>query len=229
MRRPLLVAAVSAAALPAAFAGTAQAAPSLDLPFPCGTSMSFKAWHGHSPSDLAIDINGANGRNEYGDPVVAPANGTVTQSYFSSTSGYGNLVEIKHAARTYTFFAHLKDRTVKRGQKIRRGQLLGHIGDTSGTGDLPSHLHYEQRTSSSSSSVVRAMFRGKVAPVYGSYGKAFTLKSRNCPGKPAPAPTPAPTPAPAPTPSPAPAPGVALPAIRTRFAGLVAFGTLGGH
>ncbi|WP_051470971.1 M23 family metallopeptidase [Patulibacter minatonensis] len=220
MRRPLVALAVTAAALPAAFAGSAQAAPSLDLPFPCGTSMSFKAWHGHSPSDYSIDINGANGHDENGDPVVAPAAGTVISSYFSDSSGYGNNIQIKHGPKTYTLFAHLQDRKVQEGAKVKRGQLIGHIGHTSGTKPVPPHLHYEQRSAPTSSAVVKAVFRGKVAPVYSAFGRAFVLKSRNCGGTPAPTPAPAPTPTPTPTPT-TPAAGVPLPAIAKRFVATV--------
>ncbi len=56
---------------------------------------------------------------------------------------YGNLVVIGHGRRYLTIYAHLKDVGVRRGQRVRRGQVIGTVGNT-GWSTSP-HLHYEVR------------------------------------------------------------------------------------
>lgn len=75
-----------------------------------------------------------------GTPVYATGDGTV-KSAGRSMAGYGNLVEIDHGFNYVTRYAHLNDMTVKAGQKVKRGDLIGHVGNTGkSTG---AHLHYE--------------------------------------------------------------------------------------
>ncbi len=75
----------------------------------------------------------------YGEPVVAPADGTVTFADFYS--GYGRLVEIEHPNGFTTRYGHLSGFAVTAGQTVHRGDVLGYIGD-SGRATGP-HLHYE--------------------------------------------------------------------------------------
>ena len=74
-----------------------------------------------------------------GTPVYATAEGVVSakQTY----SGYGICVVINHGYSYETLYAHLSKKTVRIGQKVKRGELIGYVG-TTGISIGP-HLHYE--------------------------------------------------------------------------------------
>ena len=96
----------------------------------------------------AIDLRAA-----VGTPVCAAEDGTVdwVQTWDGrSTSGnqsYGNLVRIRHAdyhgGKLQTLYAHLQRVTVKNGQAVREGEVIGYSGNT-GNSTGP-HLHFEVR------------------------------------------------------------------------------------
>ena len=76
-----------------------------------------------------------------GTPVMAPADGVVIKAGFDA--GYGNLVELSHGYGVRTLFGHNSRIAVKAGQRVKRGDVICHVGDTgSSTGP---HLHYEVR------------------------------------------------------------------------------------
>jgi peptidoglycan hydrolase CwlO-like protein len=75
-------------------------------------------------------------------PVVAAADGYVFRSYLSSS--YGNVIFITHVinGQVYTtVYAHLEARLVGEGQAVRKGQVIGYMGNT-GRSTGP-HLHFE--------------------------------------------------------------------------------------
>ncbi len=76
-----------------------------------------------------------------GTPVVATADGVVI--FAGRFGGYGNTVIISHRNGFRTLYAHLRKIVVKRGQRVRRGQVIGTVGST-GLSTGP-HLHYEVR------------------------------------------------------------------------------------
>ena len=76
-----------------------------------------------------------------GTPVYATADGTVTTA--SWNSGYGNMIEINHGYNYTTRYAHLSKIIAHAGQSVKRGDLIGLIGNT-GKSTGP-HLHYEVR------------------------------------------------------------------------------------
>jgi murein DD-endopeptidase MepM/ murein hydrolase activator NlpD len=92
---------------------------------------------------------GANGGNEginiavpEGTPVKAAEAGTVTYAG-SEVKGYGNLVLIRHDNGYVSAYAHNGDLNVKRGEKVKRGQVIATSGQT---GNVTSpQLHFELR------------------------------------------------------------------------------------
>lgn len=75
-----------------------------------------------------------------GEPILAPAAGTVRYAAFRS-GGYGNTVEINHGYGYVTRFAHASRLLVKVGQRVERGTAIAEVGAT-GLVSGP-HLHYE--------------------------------------------------------------------------------------
>lgn len=76
-----------------------------------------------------------------GSPVYATGDGTVKSAGWESA--YGKMVEINHGYNYTTRYAHLSEINVKPGQKVKRGDLIGKVGNT-GKSTGP-HLHYEVR------------------------------------------------------------------------------------
>ena len=74
-----------------------------------------------------------------GTPIYTPVGGTVTHS--KHYPGYGNLVAVQDPAGQRHLFAHLDSRLVKKGDKVRRGDVVGKLGST-GASTGP-HLHYQ--------------------------------------------------------------------------------------
>ncbi len=76
---------------------------------------------------------------EKGQPVFATADGSVEAASYSGD--YGNLIVLKHAFGLVTRYGHLSSFTVKPGQQVKRGDVIGYVGSTGrSTG---AHLHYE--------------------------------------------------------------------------------------
>jgi len=75
-----------------------------------------------------------------GTPIYATGNGRI-HKVTKSRSGYGNRVMIDHGYGYKTLYAHMQDINVKRGQKVKKGDVIGTVGNT-GSSTAP-HLHYE--------------------------------------------------------------------------------------
>ncbi len=75
-----------------------------------------------------------------GTPIYATGDGTV-EKVKRSRRGYGNHVIINHGFGYKTLYAHMSKIIVKPGQKVKRGQIIGYVGNT-GKSTAP-HLHYE--------------------------------------------------------------------------------------
>jgi len=81
-----------------------------------------------------LDIDG-----NYGQHVVATANGVVTKA--SWHTNYGKTVIVKHKDNYETLYGHLSKLKVKEGQEVKVGDVIGKAGSTGrSTG---THLHYE--------------------------------------------------------------------------------------
>lgn len=74
-----------------------------------------------------------------GTEVYATAGGTISSSRISGT--FGNVVEIDHGYGYHTLYAHLKRSNVKKGQEVKRGEVIGWVGNTGLSAGT--HLHYE--------------------------------------------------------------------------------------
>ena len=86
----------------------------------------------HSGIDIASQV---------GEAVIAPADGVVLFADFMG--GYGRVVMIDHGHGITTRYGHLSNFVVTAGQRIQRGDTIGHVG-LSGRSTGP-HLHYEVR------------------------------------------------------------------------------------
>jgi murein DD-endopeptidase MepM/ murein hydrolase activator NlpD len=75
-----------------------------------------------------------------GTPIYASGDGKVTRAD-NNASGYGKHIRIDHGYGYVSLYAHLSKYNVKRRQKVKRGDLIGFVGNT-GRSEAP-HLHYE--------------------------------------------------------------------------------------
>jgi len=89
-------------------------------------------YHSHEAVDLAAP---------YGTPVKATANGRIR--FRGYNGGYGNLVEIDHAQKCLTRYAHLSRyaKNLYVGKQVKQNEVIGYVGSTGySTG---AHVHYE--------------------------------------------------------------------------------------
>jgi murein DD-endopeptidase MepM/ murein hydrolase activator NlpD len=74
-----------------------------------------------------------------GTRVVAPADGVVVA--VGRRGAYGNAIIIDHGYGVVTRYGHFEGFNVRAGQRVRRGDVIGFVGNT-GRSNAP-HLHYE--------------------------------------------------------------------------------------
>lgn len=84
----------------------------------------------HKGLDFSADI---------GTPVYATGDGKVKSAYFSES--LGNVIFLDHRFGYETRYAHLSKFNVETGQVVKRGEIIGYVGDTGLSGGP--HLHYE--------------------------------------------------------------------------------------
>jgi murein DD-endopeptidase MepM/ murein hydrolase activator NlpD len=82
--------------------------------------------------------NGLDFTAPHGSPVYATGDGAVLYTGYST---YGNVIYIDHGFGFETRYAHLTKYIVSPGQTIKRGQVIGYVGDTGLSSGA--HLHYE--------------------------------------------------------------------------------------
>ena len=107
--------------------------------------------NGHGGMDIAV---------WYGAPIVAVKSGTVIaaydEGYFDKDNilwTYGTYVVIEHEDGVRSYYAHLSDRTVRVGDTVKKGEIIGHSGNTGRVNPMPTasnplagtHLHFEIR------------------------------------------------------------------------------------
>lgn len=93
----------------------------------------------HPIFKVLMDHKGLDFTAPKGSPVYATGNGRVSMAYFSGS--YGNVIFIDHGFDHETRYAHLYKFNVRPGQFVKRGELIGYVGNT-GISVSP-HLHYE--------------------------------------------------------------------------------------
>ncbi len=100
------------------------------------TSLSLEpAYGGYDHFHLGVDI-----ASSQGTPIAAAAAGTVIFAGWTDV-GYGNMVEIDHGNGLVTIYGHMMTTpSVRTGQQVFRGQLIGYMG-TTGNSTGP-HLHF---------------------------------------------------------------------------------------
>ena len=78
-----------------------------------------------------------------GTPVFATGDGKIKNIEGSKRSkvGLGLNIKIDHGYGYVTVYGHLNGFNVKRGQKVKRGEIIGYVGNTGGS--TAPHLHYE--------------------------------------------------------------------------------------
>lgn len=76
-----------------------------------------------------------------GTPIKAAAAGKVVFS--GSMRGYGKLILIRHKDNMFTAYSHNKTNKVKKGQKVKQGQLIASVGRTGRASG--NHVHFEIR------------------------------------------------------------------------------------
>jgi len=94
------------------------------------------------PKANGVQNDGINLAVPEGTPIKAAEDGVVAYAG-SELKGYGNLVLVRHPNGFVTAYAHASDILVKRGETVKRGQVIAHAGQT-GSVTSP-QLHFEIR------------------------------------------------------------------------------------
>jgi murein DD-endopeptidase MepM/ murein hydrolase activator NlpD len=114
----------------------------LKQPLPGNTDLSSPFGPRLDPFTRGLALHtGLDFKAEYGEAARATAPGIVTEAEWAG--GYGNMVEVDHGHGLATRYGHLSRITVRTGQRVAAGEVIGTVGSTGrSTG---AHLHYETR------------------------------------------------------------------------------------
>jgi len=74
-----------------------------------------------------------------GSPIYATGDGVIEEAHYSTS--FGNVVYIDHNFGFETRYAHMTEYIVKKGEKVKRGQIIGYVGNSGLS--VATHLHYE--------------------------------------------------------------------------------------
>lgn len=101
--------------------------------------------NGKTENHLGIDVIGIDDKT-----ILSPIDGIVQSSAIISdksnlTWQWGNYIRIDSTDGIRLFFCHLKERLVKKGDKVKKGQPIGIEGNTGYS--FGTHLHFEVRNS----------------------------------------------------------------------------------
>lgn len=139
---------------------------------------------GNWQSDNAIDLGAP-----AGTPIYAPARGQLTGGFGSSSNGsnvWGNRLTLdpRRAGLPDWFMTHMGNYApgLDAGDKVKRGELLGYIGDMPG---YPSHLHMGQEFGDPTSTVTKNLYDpASSVPAYrGTAGNTGAFAGQATPGQ----------------------------------------------
>ncbi|WP_165974598.1 M23 family metallopeptidase [Nonomuraea deserti] len=161
-----------------------MAVPDLQLPFPCGQKWQLNTW-AHAP---ALDmVKEPDQHGTEGATLIAPAAGTVNQSYYHDNAG--NMIQIDHGGGYFTTYIHLQSRAVSDGDRVQKGTVIGKVGKTGPTSNGHPHLHFELGKDSNGDGSASWGYAGseRVRPAFDgvTYGQANgrewnNVESHNC-------------------------------------------------
>jgi len=106
---------------------------------------------------LGMDFTG-----KINTPVYSTGNGKVVK--VDKKRGYGKRIIVDHGYGYKTVYAHLNGYNVKRGQKVKRGEIIGYLGNT-GISTGP-HLHYEVQKNNRPVNPINYYFNDLTAEAY---------------------------------------------------------------
>jgi len=112
-----------------------------------------KVWRQHKGIDFIA---------QKGTEIFAAADGVAVSVRVSSS--FGNVVEIDHGYGIQTLYAHMSKFNIKNGQKIKRGQVIGYVGNSGLSAG--SHLHYEVHVNGKEVDPVSYFFKDLSAQEY---------------------------------------------------------------
>ena len=108
------------------------------LPAEGRISSPFGAYRVYNEGKASWRHRGVDIANKEGTEILAPNSGIIVLS--EAMRVHGGTIIISHGQGIFSIFSHLKERLVKKGEEVKRGQLIGTMGQTGlATG---SHLHW---------------------------------------------------------------------------------------
>ena len=112
-----------------------------------------------------------------GTEIYSTGDGTI-ELVKSSRRGYGNKIVVNHGFGYKTLYAHLSGFNVRVGQKVKRGDVIGYVGNT-GLSTAP-HVHYEVHLNNKKVNPINYYFNDLTANEYDkmielstTFGKSF--------------------------------------------------------
>lgn len=108
------------------------------LPAEGRISSPFGAYRVYNEGQASWRHRGVDIANKEGTEILAPNSGIVVLS--EDMRVHGGAIIISHGQGVFSIFSHLKERLVKKGEKVERGQLIGIMGQTGLA--TASHLHW---------------------------------------------------------------------------------------
>jgi murein DD-endopeptidase MepM/ murein hydrolase activator NlpD len=111
-----------------------------------------------------------------GTPIYATGDGVVIRAD-GRAIGYGRHVRIDHGFGYVTLYGHMKKYVVRRGQKVKRGDLIGYVGST-GRSKAP-HVHYEVRKNGRHINPINFYYGSLTAEEFAAMLKAAKLEGQS--------------------------------------------------